>query len=113
MEHQITSREGREKRGIPSEEGNALPVPSAPGQVTLWEWDLTTNQFYFHPEHRSQLGVGAEFEHGLTDWESRLHPQDRERVIGKAPRDSGILTIKTGETTASLSGVKLRLLVSF
>jgi two-component system sensor histidine kinase VicK len=50
-------------------------------QVALWEWDLTTNQIYFSPEHRRQVDVGeAELTNGWSEWEARLHPQDRERV---------------------------------
>jgi hypothetical protein len=40
-----------------------------------------TNQVYFSPECRRQLGVGeAELTDGLSEWEARLHPEDRERV---------------------------------
>ncbi|MBV8225309.1 MAG: PAS domain S-box protein, partial [Verrucomicrobia bacterium] len=50
-------------------------------QVALWEWDLTTNEVYFSPEYRRQLGVeAAELTNELSQWESRLHPDDRERV---------------------------------
>ena len=91
------------QKAIPSEEGeviltdrnSAAQVPEAPSaqtfqnpgsqllaaHVAVWEWDLTTNQVYFSPEYRRQLGVvEAELSNGLSEWEARLHPEDRERV---------------------------------
>jgi PAS domain S-box-containing protein len=77
---------------VPAEKGDALstdengagesPVaPSGPVQVSLWEWDLRTNQFYSSVEFRRQLGTGeAALNSGLSDLEARLHPRDRERV---------------------------------
>ncbi len=55
--------------------------------VGLWDWDLVTNDVYFSPEWKQQLGfadheVGNRFE----EWETRLHPADREHTL-KAVRD--------------------------
>jgi len=50
--------------------------------VGLWEWDLATNQVYFSPEHKRQLGrAGAALQEDFGEWESRLHPEDHERVM--------------------------------
>jgi PAS domain S-box-containing protein len=91
------------QNGIPSQESeviltdrnSAAQVPDAPSaqsfqnwgsqllaaHVAIWEWDLTTNRVYFSPEYRRQLGVGeAELTNGLSEWEARLHPEDRKRV---------------------------------
>jgi PAS domain-containing protein len=69
---------------VRSEENSAGEIPVASSGracVGLWEWDLTTNQFYFSFEYRRQLGIGqAEPIDGLSDLEARLHPGDRERV---------------------------------
>jgi PAS domain S-box-containing protein len=48
----------------------------------LWDWDLATNEVYFSPRWKEQLGyrdheVGSRYE----EWESRLHPDDRERAL--------------------------------
>jgi PAS domain S-box-containing protein len=79
---------------VPSEEGeplltnrhSAAQVPTVPARaplVALWGWDLTANQVYFSPEGTNwgQLGAGIEFTNGLSEWEARLHPEDRERVM--------------------------------
>lgn len=62
--------------------------------VGLWDWDLVTNAVYFSPEWKHQLGYGdEELPNEFQEWERRLHPTDRERILaivrdfqqGKAP----------------------------
>lgn len=47
----------------------------------IWDWDLRTNRVYFSPRWKSILGyteeeIGAHF----SEWERRLHPEDRARA---------------------------------
>jgi len=50
--------------------------------VGLWEWDLATNQVYFSPEYKRQLGrADAALQEDFGEWESRLHPEDHARVM--------------------------------
>ena len=50
--------------------------------IGMWDWDLRTNQVYFSHEWQRQIGYE---DHELPDtyeeWESRLHPDDRSRVL--------------------------------
>ena len=57
-------------------------VPLAGPEIAVWEWDLATNQVYLSSEFRRQLGIEeAEIASGLRELETRLHPEDRERVM--------------------------------
>ena len=53
--------------------------------VGLWDWNLQTNELYFSPEWKRQLGFD---EHELADvfesWSDRLHPDDRHAAITAA-----------------------------
>ncbi len=47
-----------------------------------WDWDLHTNTVDFSPEWTRQLGYEPDEITGrYEEWESRLHPDDRERVL--------------------------------
>jgi PAS domain S-box-containing protein len=47
-----------------------------------WDWDLTTNVVEFWPEWKRQIGYEPdEIPNRYEEWESRLHPDDRERVL--------------------------------
>jgi PAS domain S-box-containing protein len=47
-----------------------------------WDWDLTTNVVEFWPERKRQIGYEPhEISNRYEEWESRLHPDDRDRVL--------------------------------
>ena len=47
-----------------------------------WDWDMTTNNVEFWPEWKRQLGYEPdEIANQYEEWESRLHPEDRDRVL--------------------------------
>ncbi len=47
-----------------------------------WDWDLTTNQVEFSPEWKRQIGYEPhELSGGYQEWESRIHPDDLQRVL--------------------------------
>jgi PAS domain S-box-containing protein len=49
----------------------------------IWDWDLRTNEVYYSPRWRSMLGYAQDEVAGdYVEWESRLHPEDRERALG-------------------------------
>jgi PAS domain S-box-containing protein len=47
-----------------------------------WDWDLTTNVVEFWPEWKRQIGYEPdEIPNRYDEWETRLHPEDREGVL--------------------------------
>jgi PAS domain S-box-containing protein len=47
-----------------------------------WDWDLTTNEVEFSPEWKRQIGYEPhELTGGYQEWESRIHPDDLQRVL--------------------------------
>ena len=48
----------------------------------IWDWDLVTGQMYFSPRWKEMLGY-ADDEIGdrFKEWETRLHPEDRDRAL--------------------------------
>ncbi|MEZ6040387.1 MAG: PAS domain S-box protein [Planctomycetaceae bacterium] len=62
-----------------------LSIQSA--NIGSWEWDIQCNEVRFSPEWKQQLGYqDDELADDYMEWEGRLHPQDRERVL-KALQD--------------------------
>ncbi len=63
-----------------SEERYALVIKGTNDGV--WDWDLRTDEVYFSPRYRQMLGFSEDepFD-GLMEWKTRIHPEDRERVI--------------------------------
>ena len=48
-----------------------------------WDWDLRTNAVDFSPEWKRQIGYEPhEIPSRYEEWESRVHPSDRDRVLG-------------------------------
>ena len=50
----------------------------------IWEWDIQTNQEFFSPRWCEIIGYSfddPELPHTYTSWESRIHPDDYDRVI--------------------------------
>jgi two-component system, NarL family, sensor histidine kinase UhpB len=51
----------------------------------LWEWDMRTNQEFFSPRFCQIIGYSPDdpaLKHTFEEWVSRIHPDDRERVMG-------------------------------
>jgi two-component system sensor histidine kinase UhpB len=52
--------------------------------IGLWDWDLITNQVYFSPEWKSQIGYAPhEIPNRFEEWQCRVHPDDLERTLQK------------------------------
>lgn len=62
-----------------SEEKYAIAVSGS--QVGVWDWNLKTNEMYLTPNLKAMLGYADdEIQNGLDDWDSKVHPDDREAV---------------------------------
>ncbi len=47
-----------------------------------WDWDMLTNAAVLSPEWKRQIGYeDHEISNQFEEWESRLHPEDRTRVL--------------------------------
>ncbi|MEW9797265.1 PAS domain-containing hybrid sensor histidine kinase/response regulator [Alteromonas sp. CYL-A6] len=52
------------------------------GNIGFWDWHLVTNTVHFSKEYKQQLGYEAdEMTDEYVEWESRLHPDDREETL--------------------------------
>ncbi len=52
--------------------------------IGLWEWDLMTNKVYFSQEWKRQIGYEDwEISDNFSEWQSRVHPDDLERILRK------------------------------
>ncbi|OFW05360.1 MAG: hypothetical protein A3I61_05080 [Acidobacteria bacterium RIFCSPLOWO2_02_FULL_68_18] len=59
-----------------------LRVAMKASNIGPWERDLTTNEVYYSPEWKRQIGYrDDEIAGRYEEWESRLHPDDRERTV--------------------------------
>ncbi len=78
----ITERKRAEEMLLETQLRLNLAVTSS--NTGLWDWDLLTKQAHYSSIWKRQLGYG---DHEVTDryeeWESRLHPDDRDRALAK------------------------------
>lgn len=48
----------------------------------VWDWDLRAHKMYYSPLWKESLGYGPdELTDSPSEWETRLHPEDRERAL--------------------------------
>lgn len=53
-------------------------------EIGLWDWNLLTNDVYFSPEWKAQLGyTDEELPNRYEEWESRLHPDERPVLLAQ------------------------------
>ena len=55
-------------------------------RIGLWVWDMQSNNVYFSPEWKRQLGYqDHELKSRFGEFEDRLHPQDRQQGPAELP----------------------------
>jgi PAS domain S-box-containing protein len=48
----------------------------------LWDWDRETGESYYSPRWKGMIGYDDhEIPHDIAEWESRIHPEDRDRAL--------------------------------
>lgn len=76
----ITQRKRAEEDVRRSRERFELAVRGS--QDGLWDWDLVSGAIYYSPRWKEILGYeDHEIASTLDEWEARLHPDERERVL--------------------------------
>jgi PAS domain S-box-containing protein len=69
-EHELQEAQDRLQRAVSA------------GNVGLWDWDPRGNQAYYSPEWKRQIGYAEhEIANDFDEWQTRLHPDDRDRVL--------------------------------
>ncbi len=59
-----------------------LQLALASANIGLWDWDIETGDLWLSPEWKHQIGHGEhEIPGRYEEWEKRLHPEDRDRVL--------------------------------
>lgn len=88
-EAEIARRQSEETR-------SQLETALVGANLGLWDWNATTNEVYYSPTFKSQLGydAGDLWENTFEDWRSRLHPEDRESALARVEE---YLAHQTGE----------------
>jgi PAS domain S-box-containing protein len=76
----VSERKRAEEELLKSRERFELAVRGS--QDGLWDWDLRTGDVYYSPRWKSILGYeDHEIANRIEEWEKRLHPDERERVL--------------------------------
>ena len=76
----ITNRKRSEAALRDSQARTRILIEAA--NLGLWDWDLLTNDVYFSPEWKWQLGYeDHELPSEYAAWESRLHSEDLKRTL--------------------------------
>ncbi len=80
LELEVAQRESVQRQLSASQERFELAVRGSSDGI--WDWDIQTNQVYFSPPWKQQLGYhDDEFPNLFEEWENRLHPEDHQRAL--------------------------------
>ena len=62
----------------------ALRLALRASNTGLWDWDVQNGEVYFSAEWKAQIGYeDRELPNRLGEWEQRLHPSERQRVLSR------------------------------
>ena len=79
--HDVSHERESELRLRASEERLSLALEAT--KDGLWDWNLTTGAVYFSPSllYNGRIRAQRLFPHSFEEWESRVHPEDRETTV--------------------------------
>lgn len=81
----ITERKEMQYQLAKSEERWELAV--AGSNDGIWDWDIRSGTLYLSERWKEMLGYrDDEISNRYEEWEERIHPEDRERVLGEVQR---------------------------
>lgn len=81
----ITVRKEMERQLAESEERWELAIAGT--NDGIWDWNLETNAVYFSDRWKDMLGYAPdEIDNDYKEWESRIHPDDIQRVLNAINR---------------------------
>jgi PAS domain S-box-containing protein len=76
----VTARKQAEEAVRESRERLALCIQGS--DVGIWDWDIRRQVVYFSTRWKQMLGYeDAEIQDRFEEWESRIHPEDRESAL--------------------------------
>jgi PAS domain S-box-containing protein len=85
LERDIAGR--KEAEASLREAESRLRLCVSASNIGLWDWNLVTNEVYFSPEWKRQLGYAEhEISNRFEEWESRIHPEDLAPTLAKVRR---------------------------
>ncbi|PKP39048.1 MAG: hypothetical protein CVT98_03535, partial [Bacteroidetes bacterium HGW-Bacteroidetes-15] len=75
----ITERIAFQEALKASEERYSLVIDAT--ELGIWDWDVTTNQVYYSPQWKQQVGYkDSELKNEFKTWQDLLHPDDYDRM---------------------------------
>ncbi|MBN2060413.1 MAG: response regulator [Deltaproteobacteria bacterium] len=81
-EHEIQARQEAEEALRISNSRLSLALESS--NIGLWDWSADTEDVWFSPEWKRQIGYeDHEIPDRYEEWENRLHPEDRSRILAE------------------------------
>ncbi|MBF0278058.1 MAG: PAS domain S-box protein [SAR324 cluster bacterium] len=71
----------KEKTATLQESQARLQLSVDAAKIGLWDWDLRSNQVFYSPEWKRQIGYADdEISSDFKEWQDRVHPDDLERA---------------------------------